>query len=144
MFGKNKSHMPGPDEALPGRATEMAVPAKHFVNGHPLKAPFPEGLEMAMFGMGCFWGAERKFWQAERRLLDGSRLRRGSDAQPVVSRGLFRAHRTQRGGARGVRPQADHVRPDPQDLLGEPRPHAGHAPGQRLRHAVPIGPLLLR
>ena len=65
MFGKNKSHMPGPDEALPGRATEMAVPAKHFVNGHPLKAPFPEGLEMAMFGMGCFWGAERKFWQAE-------------------------------------------------------------------------------
>ena len=64
MFGKNKSHMPGPDEALPGRATEMPVPAKHFVNGHPLKAPFPEGLEMAMFGMGCFWGAERKFWQA--------------------------------------------------------------------------------
>ncbi|HUP76019.1 MAG TPA: peptide-methionine (S)-S-oxide reductase MsrA [Acidimicrobiales bacterium] len=65
MFGKNKSQMPGPDEALPGRTTEMAVPAKHFVNGHPLKAPFPEGLEMAMFGMGCFWGAERKFWQAE-------------------------------------------------------------------------------
>ena len=46
MFGKNKSHIPGPDEALPGRATEMPVPAKHFVNGHPLKAPFPEGLEM--------------------------------------------------------------------------------------------------
>jgi peptide-methionine (S)-S-oxide reductase len=64
MFGKNKSHIPGPDEALPGRATEMPVPAKHFVNGHPLKAPFPEGLEIAMFGMGCFWGAERKFWQA--------------------------------------------------------------------------------
>ena len=64
MFGKNKSHLPGPDEALPGRATEMPVPAKHFVNSHPLKPPFPEGLEMAIFGMGCFWGAERKFWQA--------------------------------------------------------------------------------
>ena len=64
MFGKNKSHMPGPGEALPGRETEMPVPAKHFVNGKPLKAPFPEGLEMAMFGMGCFWGAERKFWEA--------------------------------------------------------------------------------
>src|SRR5687768_6593163 len=65
MFGKNKSHIPGPDEALPGRATEMPVPATHFVNGHPLKPPFPQGLEMAMFGMGCFWGAERKFWQAD-------------------------------------------------------------------------------
>jgi peptide-methionine (S)-S-oxide reductase len=64
MFGKNKSQLPGPDEALPGRTAEMPVPAKHFVNGHPLKAPFPDGLEMAIFGMGCFWGAERKFWEA--------------------------------------------------------------------------------
>ena len=64
MFGKNKSQLPGADEALPGRPTEMPVPAKHFVNGHPLKAPFPDGLETAMFGMGCFWGAERKFWEA--------------------------------------------------------------------------------
>src|SRR5688572_28529643 len=65
MFGKNKSHISGPDEALPGRATEMPVPAKHFVNGHPLKAPFREGLEMAMSGIGCFRGAERKFSQAK-------------------------------------------------------------------------------
>jgi peptide-methionine (S)-S-oxide reductase len=64
MFGKNHSQLPGADEALPGRPTEMPVPAKHFVNGHPLKAPFPDGLETAMFGMGCFWGAERKFWEA--------------------------------------------------------------------------------
>ena len=64
MFGKNKSQLPGADEALPGRPTELPVPAKHFVNGHPLKGPFPDGLEMAMFGMGCFWGAERKFWEA--------------------------------------------------------------------------------
>jgi peptide-methionine (S)-S-oxide reductase len=59
-----KLTVPTADDALPGRSQEMAVPAKHFVNGHPLKGPFPAGLEQAVFGMGCFWGAERKFWQA--------------------------------------------------------------------------------
>lgn len=61
-FGK-KTSMPTPDQAWPGRAEAMPVPAKHFVNGHPLKPPFPAGMELAMFGLGCFWGAERKFWQ---------------------------------------------------------------------------------
>ncbi|MCC7417035.1 MAG: peptide-methionine (S)-S-oxide reductase MsrA [Acidobacteria bacterium] len=54
--------MPTPTEALPGRSEAMPVPARHFVNGHPLQPPFPEGLARAMLGMGCFWGAERKFW----------------------------------------------------------------------------------
>lgn len=61
-FGKMLS-MPAPDEALPGRETEMAVPEQHYVNGNPITAPFPSGLQQAMFGLGCFWGAERKFWQ---------------------------------------------------------------------------------
>lgn len=61
-FGK-KNAMPKPEEALPGRTQQMPVPATHFVNGNSLKPPFPEGMETAMFGMGCFWGAERKFWQ---------------------------------------------------------------------------------
>jgi peptide-methionine (S)-S-oxide reductase len=54
-----------PEEALPGRSGRMPVPPRHAVNGAPLEPPFPEGLEQAVFGMGCFWGAERKFWQAE-------------------------------------------------------------------------------
>lgn len=55
--------MPAASAALPGRATAMPVPERHFVNGHPLKAPFPPHLRQALFGLGCFWGAERKFWQ---------------------------------------------------------------------------------
>jgi len=61
-FGK-KVLLPQPEEALPGRTTPMSVPEKHYVNGARLTPPFPEGMELAMFGMGCFWGAERKFWQ---------------------------------------------------------------------------------
>jgi peptide-methionine (S)-S-oxide reductase len=59
-----KLRLPASDAALPGRDTAMAVPDKHFVNGHSLTPPFPAGLEQAVFGMGCFWGVERKFWQA--------------------------------------------------------------------------------
>ena len=59
-----KLRLPAPDQALPGRAEAMPVPATHYVNGHPLEPPFPAGLEQAVFGMGCFWGAERTFWQA--------------------------------------------------------------------------------
>jgi len=55
--------MPAPGDALPGREEAMPVSAKHFVNGNPLEPPFPDGMEQAMFGLGCFWGAERKFWE---------------------------------------------------------------------------------
>jgi len=58
-----KTRMPTPDDALPGRAEAMSVINRHYVNGNPIIPPFPEGLEMALFGLGCFWGAERKFWQ---------------------------------------------------------------------------------
>jgi peptide-methionine (S)-S-oxide reductase len=61
MFGKPKT-IPSKAEALPGRADQMPVPDAHFVNQHRLTPPFPDGLQRALFGMGCFWGAEKKFW----------------------------------------------------------------------------------
>jgi peptide-methionine (S)-S-oxide reductase len=64
MWGTSqKLKMPSPDRALRGRATRMPVPARHFVLKTPLEPPFPSGLDQATFGMGCFWGAERKFWE---------------------------------------------------------------------------------
>ena len=63
IFGKSKLRMPEPDQALPGRDEAMPVPARHLVTGAPLVGPFP-GKATAIFGMGCFWGAEKKFWQA--------------------------------------------------------------------------------
>ncbi|MCB1876199.1 MAG: peptide-methionine (S)-S-oxide reductase MsrA [Chromatiales bacterium] len=60
---ERKTSLPKPDEALPGRTEAMSVSGSHFVNGHTIVPPFPDGMALAMFGLGCFWGAERKFWK---------------------------------------------------------------------------------
>ena len=62
-FGKKSLELPTAETALPGRAHSIPTAETHFVNGHPLKAPYPDGLETAVFAMGCFWGVERIFWQ---------------------------------------------------------------------------------
>ena len=65
LYSRKKTELPKPEEALAGRAEPMVTADEHFVLRHPLKGPYPQGLETAMFGLGCFWGAERKFWQLE-------------------------------------------------------------------------------
>ncbi len=63
LFAKKKTEMPTRDTALPGRATPIPTAEEHYILSRPLKGPYPAGIETAMFGLGCFWGAERKFWQ---------------------------------------------------------------------------------
>jgi peptide-methionine (S)-S-oxide reductase len=63
MWSKKPLSVPSKSDALPGRAERMPVPNVHFVNKHPVQPPFPDGMELAMFGLGCFWGAEKTFWQ---------------------------------------------------------------------------------
>jgi len=65
MLGSKKLSMPSKEEALKGRAEKMPVPARHHVSGHALEPPWPDGSEVALFGLGCFWGAERKYWQLD-------------------------------------------------------------------------------
>ncbi|MCX7350265.1 MAG: peptide-methionine (S)-S-oxide reductase, partial [Alphaproteobacteria bacterium] len=63
LFSRQKSRMISPAEALPGRAAALPTAETHYVNGNPLNGPYPAGFETAVFAMGCYWGAERKFWQ---------------------------------------------------------------------------------
>jgi peptide-methionine (S)-S-oxide reductase len=65
LFQNRKTTMPSRDEALPGRSQAQRVPVRHFVNGNRIVPPFPQGLDVAFFGLGCFWGAERRFWQTD-------------------------------------------------------------------------------
>ncbi len=84
MFGLSKKlDLPKAADALPGRFTAVKVPAAHFVNQRPLKGPFPEGLEMAVFGLGCFWGAERKFWQQDGVFTTAVGYQGGSTPNPT-------------------------------------------------------------
>ena len=107
LFSRRKSEMVAPEEALPGRTDQtMPVPSEHFINGHPLTPPWPTGYQTAVFGLGCFWGAERKFWETQGVWTHGRRLRRRVHPQPHLRGGLQRPDRPRRGRAGGVRSRA--------------------------------------
>ena len=93
MFGKS-TRLPARSETLPGRQAKMPVPAAHYVNGHPLQAPFPAGMQQAMFGMGCFWGAERKFWELKGVYSTAVGYAAGQTPNPNLPRGLQRDDRS--------------------------------------------------
>ena len=140
-FDSRKLKLPTAADALPGRSTAMKVPAAHHVTGAPLEPPFPAGAEIVLFGMGCFWGAERKFWTIAGVLSTAVGYAGGVDAQPDLRGSLLGRHRPHRGRAGRLRPGRGAVRHAAEDVLGEPRSDPGHAPGQRRRHAVPLGDL---
>jgi peptide-methionine (S)-S-oxide reductase len=96
--------MPTAAEALPGRPQSLPVADKHFVNGNRLAPPFPEGLEPALFGMGCFWGAERLFWELPGVWSTSGRLRGRHHAEPDLPGSLFRQHGPYGSRSRRVRP----------------------------------------
>ena len=136
--------MPAPGEALAGRAEPIATAETHFVNGRPLKGPYPDGLQKALFGLGCFWGAERIFWKTPGVHVTAVGYAAGMTPNPTYQEVC--SGRT--GHAEVVL-----VVFDPKQvsyaqllapLLGGARPDAGHAAGKRRRHAVPLRHLLLR
>ena len=119
LFGRFKSQIPAPEEALPGRPEPAySVPERHTVLDTPLQGPYPEGLETADFGMGCFWGAERVFWQADGVHRPWSATRAAPPPNPSyeeVCSGL----RAYGGGTRAYDP-AGVLRGAAQALLGGP------------------------
>ncbi len=109
MFSlRKKLEIPSAADALPGRASPIPTALSHFLNGNPLKGPYPEGYAKAMFGMGCFWGAERKFWElGEGIYVTAVGYAAGHTPNPTYRGGLHRPHRPQRGGAGGLRSEED-------------------------------------
>ena len=142
LFTRKATAMPTPEDALPGRDTPIVVPGRHLVLGTPIGPPFPEGTERAIFGMGCFWGAERMFWRAPGIYTTAVGYSGGYTPNPT-----YQEVCTGRTGHNEVvlavfDTSKTSYEAMLRSLLGGPRPDPGHAPGQRRRHAVPLGDLL--
>ena len=134
LFTRAKTNMVAPEEALPGRDAPIPTSERHFVLGTPLKPPFPEGLQTAVFGMGCFWGAERLFWEAPGVYTTAVGYAGGYTPNPTYEEVCCgRTGHTE--AVLVVFDPQDQLRGDAAHLLGGPRSDPGHAAGQRRRHA---------
>ena len=107
---RKKLDLPTPEDALPGRDTPIQVAAKHTVLGTPLRGPWPAGYQVAVFAMGCFWGAERMFWKLPGVYSTSVGYAGGVHAEPDLRGGLLRPDRPHRGGPGRLRPGQDLVR----------------------------------
>ena len=129
-------------DALPGRDEPIPVPDRHDRARHAAPAAVPRGHRGRAARPGLLLGRRAPLLAAAGRLHDGGRLRRRLHEEPDLRRGLLRPHRPHRGRARRLRPEGAALRAAPAHVLGGPRPDAGHAPGQRHGHPVPLGALL--
>ena len=133
FFTRKPLDLPTPESALPGRTSPIVVPGTHFVLGTSIAPPFPEGLERIVVGMGCFWGAERMFWQAPGVYTSAAGYAGGLTPNPTYEE-VLRSYGPHRGGARRLRSHEDELRRDALHLPG-----AGHDPTQGMRQGNDVG-----
>ena len=144
-FARKKLELPAPGEALPGRATPMPLHERALrERAAARRRRSRPGSSRRSSASAASGGPSACFWQQKGVYSTAVGYAGGHTPNPTLRGGVQRRHRPHRGGARRVRPQGDQLRQPAQALLGEPRPHPGHAPGQRCRHAVPLGDLHLR
>ena len=131
FFDFGHPSMPSPDQTLPGRPDPIVKPGVHTILGTPLAGPWPDGTQTAIFGLGCFWGDEKAFWQLPGVVTTAVGYAGGTTPNPTYQEVC--SGRT--GHAEAVLvafdPVEDQLRAAAQDVLGGPRPDPGHAPGQR-------------
>jgi peptide-methionine (S)-S-oxide reductase len=133
FLSRHKTEMPRPEDALPGRADPMPVPERHLVLGAPLRPPFPEGTRTAVFGMGCFWGAERGFWELPGVVSTAAGYAGGSTPNPTYEEVC--SGRT--GHAEVVQVVYDPQKISYEDLLKVF--WEGHDPTQGMRQGMDVG-----